>query len=62
MRFWGSCELPQNRFVNHELELMENLSFQYPAWYLLLCIALGLAYALTLYYKDKTFVKQILHT
>ncbi len=37
---------------------MENLSFQYPAWYLLLCVALGLAYALTLYYKDQTFVAQ----
>ena len=37
---------------------MENISFQYPAWYLLLCVALGLAYALTLYYKDKTFVEQ----
>ncbi|MEZ4930790.1 MAG: hypothetical protein R2788_01505 [Saprospiraceae bacterium] len=37
---------------------MENLSFQYPAWYLLLCVALGLVYALTLYYKDKTFVEQ----
>lgn len=37
---------------------MENLSFQYPAWYILLCLALGLAYALTLYYKDKTFVEQ----
>ena len=44
--------------MKHELELMENLSFQYPAWYLLLCMALGLAYALTLYHKDKTFVEQ----
>lgn len=37
---------------------MENLSFQYPAWYLFLCAALGLAYALGLYFKDKTFVEQ----
>lgn len=37
---------------------MENLSFQYPAWYLLLCVALGLVYALALYYKDRTFVEQ----
>ena len=37
---------------------MENLSFQYPAWYVLLCVVLGLAYALSLYYKDKTFVEQ----
>ena len=37
---------------------MENLSFQYPAWYFLLCVALGLIYALGLYYKDRTFVEQ----
>ena len=37
---------------------MENLSFQYPTWYILLCLALGLIYALGLYYKDKTFVEQ----
>ena len=37
---------------------MENLSFQYPAWYLLLCVLLGLAYAFGLYYKNKTFAEQ----
>lgn len=37
---------------------MQNLTFQYPAWYLLLCVALGLGYALALYFKDKTFVEQ----
>ncbi len=37
---------------------MENLSFQYPAWYILLCVACGLVYALGLYYKDRTFVEQ----
>ncbi len=37
---------------------MENLSFQYPAWYFLLCVACGLVYALGLYYKDRTFVEQ----
>lgn len=37
---------------------MQNISLQYPAWYLLLCIALGLGYALTLYFKDKTFLEQ----
>ncbi|MCC6726880.1 MAG: hypothetical protein IT258_20425 [Saprospiraceae bacterium] len=37
---------------------MQNLTFQYPAWYLLLCIALGLAYAMTLYFRDKTFAEQ----
>jgi hypothetical protein len=37
---------------------MQNLTFQYPTWYLLLCIALGLGYALTLYFKDKTFAEQ----
>ncbi len=37
---------------------MESLSFQYPTWYILLCGLLGLAYALTLYFRDKTFVEQ----
>lgn len=37
---------------------MESISFQYPAWYLLLCLFLGLAYAMALYYKDKTFIEQ----
>lgn len=37
---------------------MESLSFQYPSWYLLLCILLGLAYSLGLYFRDKTFSEQ----
>ncbi len=37
---------------------MESLSFQYPSWYLILCVLLGLAYAMALYYKDKTFIEQ----
>ena len=37
---------------------MENLSFQYPTWYLLLCFALGLLYALVLYYRDHRFGEQ----
>ncbi|GJM34858.1 MAG: hypothetical protein DHS20C18_38590 [Saprospiraceae bacterium] len=37
---------------------MENLSFQYPAWYLLFCIVLGLGYALVLYFRDTTFQEQ----
>ena len=37
---------------------MENLSFQYPSWYILLCAFLGLAYAVFLYYRDKTFREQ----
>lgn len=37
---------------------MESLSFQYPSWYLLLCILLGLAYAVGLYFRDKTFSEQ----
>ena len=31
------------------------LSFQYPAWYIIFCALLGLAYAGVLYYKDKSF-------
>ncbi len=37
---------------------MESLSFQYPSWYILLCVLLGLAYAMALYFKDKTFIEQ----
>lgn len=34
---------------------MGGLSFQYPAWMILLCVLLGLAYAFVLYYRDKRF-------
>ena len=34
---------------------MANLSFQYPAWFLILCVLLGLGYALLLYFRDTTF-------
>ncbi|MCB0572080.1 MAG: hypothetical protein KDC66_20080 [Phaeodactylibacter sp.] len=37
---------------------MENITFQYPSWYALLCILLGLAYALLLYFRDKAFREQ----
>ena len=37
---------------------MENLSFQYPTWYLLLCLALGIGYALMVYFRDKTFLEE----
>ncbi len=32
-----------------------NISFQYPAWFAILCLLLGIGYALAMYYKDKTF-------
>jgi len=34
---------------------MDNITFQYSPWYILLCLALGLAYAGILYYRDRTF-------
>lgn len=34
---------------------MSNITFQYPAWFFLLCLVLGAIYALGLYYKDTTF-------
>lgn len=34
---------------------MTNLSFQYPAWFLIFCLLLGLGYAMLLYYRDTTF-------
>jgi len=36
--------------------LDSSLSFQYPAWFLLLCVALGLIYAIALYFRDRSFV------
>jgi hypothetical protein len=38
---------------------MSNLTFQYPAWFLLLCMLLGLGYALLLYFRDATFRDQL---
>jgi hypothetical protein len=38
--------------------LNTGLSFQYPAWFLIFCVMLGLAYALTLYYKSQAFKEQ----
>ncbi len=37
---------------------MSELSFSYPSWYILLCILLGLLYAVGLYYNDRTFREQ----
>lgn len=37
---------------------MLDLSFQYPAWFLILCVLLGLGYAALLYYRDTTFRDQ----
>jgi len=34
---------------------LENISFQYPTWYLLLCVLLGLIFAGLLYWKDRRF-------
>ncbi len=37
---------------------MINLTFQYPAWFLILCVLLGAGYAAVLYFRDKTFQEQ----
>ncbi len=34
---------------------MENIIFQYPSWYLILCLLLGIAYASILYFKENRF-------
>ncbi|MFK8006091.1 MAG: hypothetical protein AB8H03_06955 [Saprospiraceae bacterium] len=34
---------------------MEDLTFQYPTWYILFCVILGLSVATLLYFRDKTF-------
>lgn len=46
--FERNC-IPKINFVINEI------TFQYPSWYIILCIALGLIYAVTLYYRDKKF-------
>lgn len=38
---------------------MLDLSFQYPAWFLIFCVMLGLGYALLLYFRDTTFREQV---
>ncbi|HMQ50048.1 MAG TPA: hypothetical protein PKA00_21815 [Saprospiraceae bacterium] len=37
---------------------MDNITFQYPAWYILLCLLAGLIYAAVLYYKSSAFREQ----
>ncbi|MBX2891183.1 MAG: hypothetical protein KF734_09675 [Saprospiraceae bacterium] len=37
---------------------MLDLTFQYPAWFLIFCALLGLGYAMLLYYRDTTFREQ----
>ena len=37
---------------------MENITFQYPAWYILFCVLLGLMVAAGLYYRDRSFSEQ----
>lgn len=37
---------------------MDNITFQYPAWYILICLLAGLVYAAVLYYKSSAFREQ----
>jgi len=37
---------------------MNNLSFQYPTWYIIFCVLLGFIVAFLLYYRDNTFKDQ----
>ncbi len=37
---------------------MENITFQYPTWYILFCALLGLLVTVVLYYKSQTFKDQ----
>lgn len=34
------------------------LSFQYPSWFIIFCVLLGVVYAMTLYFRSKTFQDQ----
>jgi hypothetical protein len=35
-----------------------NIIFQYPLWFVLICVLVGLLYALGMYYKDSRFGEQ----
>ncbi len=35
--------------------MIQNLHFQYPSWFLLLCLLLGVGYALFLYFRERKF-------
>ena len=37
---------------------MDNITFEYPAWFLILCALAGLAVALLLYFRERTFAEQ----
>lgn len=37
---------------------MQNITFEYPAWFLILCVLAGLAVALLLYFRERTFKDQ----
>ena len=37
---------------------MDNITFEYPAWFLILCALAGLGVALLLYFRDRTFNEQ----
>jgi len=37
---------------------MNNISFQYPTWYIFLCLVLGIIFALALYFRDRRFREQ----
>ncbi len=35
--------------------MLQNISIQYPSWYILLCLALGIVYTAILYYRENKF-------
>lgn len=43
--------------MNHIL-LQSNIIFQYPKWFIILCVLAGLVYALALYFRDQSFGEQ----
>lgn len=52
------CANSKHATRNSKHTFLENLSFQYPTWYLLLCLALGIGYALMVYFRDNTFAEE----
>ena len=38
--------------------MLNNITFEYPTWFILFCLLLGLAYAALLYFRNQTFREQ----
>ena len=56
--FQSLCSFIAFTLIYNPFEGVQNFDLQYPSWYILFCLFLGLAAAVLLYRRDKTFVDQ----